>query len=101
MYISKITIKKIGHHPLERYDGPFLLVLVLVTRIISSALGCRKQWFFRVTLENNLMYNLWKNRAILDDIDTKRSSGPCFQVIIFIPQVTGFVHAFSYINLFL
>ena len=79
MYISKITIKKIGHHPLERYDGPFLLVLVLVTRIISSALGSRKQWFFRVTLENNLMYNLWKNHAILDDIDTKRSSGPCFQ----------------------
>ena len=51
----------------KRHDGPFLLVLVLVKRIISSVLdlgtfcGSWKQGFLRVTLENNLID--WKSRS--------------------------------------
>ena len=41
-------------------------------------------------------YNLWKNHAILNDIDSKRSSS-CFQSHNLRYRVTGFVDAFSHI----
>ena len=41
-------------------------------------------------------YNLWKNHAILNDFDSKRSSS-CFQSHNLRYRVTGFVDAFSHI----
>ena len=46
---------------------------------------------------NNLMYSLWKNPALLNNIDSKRFSSRCFQSHNLHPQVTGFVHASRYI----
>ena len=40
------------------------------------------------------MYSLWKNPALLNNIDSKRFSSRCFYLH---PQVTGFVHASRYI----
>ena len=48
----------------------------------------------RVYHRNNLMYSLWKNPALLNNIDSKRFSSRCFYLH---PQVTGFVHASRYI----
>ena len=42
---------------------------------------------------NNLMYSLWKNPALLNNIDSKRFSSRCVQSHNLHPQVTGFVHA--------
>ena len=42
-----------------------------------------------------MIYVLWKNYAILNDIDFKRTSSSCSQGHNLHARVTGFVHAFS------
>ena len=43
------------------------------------------------------VYNLWQNYAILNDIDSKRTSSRCFQGHNLHPRETGLVHDFSHI----
>ena len=46
---------------------------------------------------NNLVHNLWKNHANLNDVNSKRSSSRCFQGHNVDPRVMGSVHSFSHI----
>ena len=60
--------------------------------------GSWRQGFLKYEMIwNNLMYNLWKNHTIMNNIDSKSSSNRRCQSHN-LHQVTCFVHAFSYIS---
>ena len=70
----------------------------IISSVHSTFFGSWRQGFLKYgMIWNSLIFNLWKNHIIMNNIDSKSSSNRRCQGHN-LHQVTCFVHAFSHIS---